>query len=742
MKYISIQLLFSLALAVCSLALFSADTQAAAITVTTTADIVSTSDSVISLREAIAEASRLSDDDTINFALPNCSGVCTITLNGTDLTINAASQAGKLTITNATGANKLVISGNNRSRIFFLVYGADLTLDGVTITGGNGLGADYSSNNAGGAIYGNYGTKLTLINSAVTNSTATFGGGIYSYNYFNGSLTMINSTVSGNNASTGGGVYINYGNARISNSTISGNTAQSYGGGIYNDYSSTLNLTNVTITNNRSTNTICTDCGGGVFNYRNSGVSSVVNMVNTIVAGNTVANSASGPDFSGVVSSTSSNNIIGNNQLTTGISDGVNGNQVGTPSLPINPQLAQLANNGGATETHATLALSPATDRGNNCVLFAGSCGNGNPALADDQRGAGFPRQSGGVVDVGAVEVAQSLNSFDVSGTVFYGTSPAGGPQKYVPGVTMSATGASFVSTTTDSTGYYMLRNLIAGGRYIVTPSKTGQLNGITSFDATLILRYVASGGNERFTSNQLMAADTDKNGSVSAFDATQILRFVAAGRPGTVSGAAGDWRFVASSRNYSATNSFSGENYDAVLIGDINGDWSPFASLEGNEQNEQLQDDQFDSLRKPEDVRLTLHDYAISGSGSEIMVPVTFTNNSGKAISSFSFDIAFDPNVLQPIGDMVDFTGVLNSDAGCAIATDTTMPGRIGVAVSCPTLGIRAAETQLNLHFAVTGKARSKAYVSVPLNFSQKPIFEDTNGELLSSKVVSFARK
>jgi hypothetical protein len=706
--------------------LFSADTQAANFTVTTTAD-----NGAGSLREAINGAnSSTFGEDTINFAIPNCTGnaVCTITLTTGELVINAA---GKLTITNSTGASRLLISGNNQSRVFSVSSNADLTLDGVTVKDGNVNGS--RSNQSGGGIYINYGGKLTLMNSAVSENSASNGGGVYNYNSSSStSLTIINSTISRNNAGIGAGISNNYGRVAIVNSTISGNIGQTYGGGIYNGYGSSVTLINTTVTNNRSDAAVC-ECAGGIYNYGHA--TSVVNLFNTIVAGNTAVSASSAPDFFGAVSS-SSYSILGNNKLTSGISDGANGNQVG-----VNPLLAPLSNTGGATETHSPLAFSPAIDRGNNCVLYAGNCGNGNPALAGDQRGSGFPRQSGSTVDVGAVEAPQSVGgNFEISGTVFYGASSAN-QQKFVPGVTMSVSGAPEMSTSTNSSGYYTVRNLAAGGSYTVTPSKRDHVNGISSFDATMVLRHVAAGGNGILTDNQRIAADTNNSDTITSFDATLILRFVAAGGSPSSGANAGSWKFILSSRSYgSVTNSFSGQNYDGILVGDVNGSWVPPTFLNSTEEAEKnIQDnDQFDLMQKPEtQVQLSLPDIAMSESGGKIVFPVTLTNHSGTPISSFSFGVAYDPNVMQPAVQAVDLTGVLSNDAGCAVVTDIAQAGRIGIAVSCPTLGIAGAETQLNLHFRAVGKSRSKSDASATLTFSQTPIFEDSNGQLLPSKPV-----
>jgi hypothetical protein len=71
----------------------------------------------------------------------------------------------------------------------------------------------------------------------------------------------------------------------------------------------------------------------------------------------------------------------------------VRANVVPTDTLRDCPRLQPLADNGGPTRTHALIHASPAIDAGNNLM-----------ALADDQRGAGFPRVFGAEADIGAFE--------------------------------------------------------------------------------------------------------------------------------------------------------------------------------------------------------------------------------------------------------------------------------------------------------------------------------------------------
>ena len=101
---------------------------------------------------------------------------------------------------------------------------------------------------------------------------------------------------------------------------------------------------------------------------------------------------------------TASFNLIGDAVTSGGILNGRNGNIVGVNGLGTMLLSSVidtvLSNNGGPTLTHALPPLSPALNAGDN-ALARGP--NGQP-LITDQRGPGFPRISGGRVDIGAFE--------------------------------------------------------------------------------------------------------------------------------------------------------------------------------------------------------------------------------------------------------------------------------------------------------------------------------------------------
>jgi|GEM_PF-1397634 len=314
-----------------------------------------------------------------------------------------------LTISNPL-APGLAVDGQGNSRVFNVTTGADVTIDNIAIINGNAGGG------FGGGIQVSNNAQLTLHRCRIANNQAFAGGGLRSSgsgavvevtectfegnqtpnegggainNDIGSTMTITRSTIVGNSGLYAGGIAnYNGANLTVRNSTVSGNscTANSSGGGIENfSGGSTLTIENSTITGNSCAGS---SSGGGLFNNTTAPI-----LVNTLVAGN----SASRPDLSGSFTS-GGHNLIGDATGSTGFSDGVNDDQVGSGASPIDPQLGLLADNGGPTLTHALLPGSPAINSGNNAV-----------APATDQRGSGFPRIVQGTVDIGALELCDPL---------------------------------------------------------------------------------------------------------------------------------------------------------------------------------------------------------------------------------------------------------------------------------------------------------------------------------------------
>src|SRR5262249_5274990 len=242
-------------------------------------------------------------------------------------------------------------------------------------------------------------TPGTIRDSVISNNTSnqTGGGGLHyafdarRYLDVSGSTFVGHSTTAG----SGGAVYTT-GVLRLTNSTISANHGITFSGGIYVDQGGALVMTSSTVVfNSGSTNPFFTLGSGGV--TLNSGASGGANSIlDSIIAYNTVANPNVPPDCSiGTANAvlTSSYNLVQSPSSCsfTGVGD-VTG---------VDPRVSPaLADNGGATPTHALLSGSPALDSGDP----SGCNDTFDNALATDQRGAGFPRAVGAACDKGALE--------------------------------------------------------------------------------------------------------------------------------------------------------------------------------------------------------------------------------------------------------------------------------------------------------------------------------------------------
>jgi hypothetical protein len=179
---------------------------------------------------------------------------------------------------------------------------------------------------------------------------------------------------------------------------------------------------------------------------------------------------------------------------------------------------------------------------------------------------------------------ATAASSLDITGSVIYGTTPNGQAAKYVTGVNFNGAGASALSVVSDVSGNYQLSGLTAGGSYTITAAKSGDVNGINSLDVSRIQQYLV--GLTTLTPNQLLAADVDGNGVVTSLDASRLQQYLV-GIPS--SNNVGRWRFVPATHQYNAlTSSLTNQNYEAILIGEVSGNWSPtgfVASVQNGEE-------------------------------------------------------------------------------------------------------------------------------------------------------------
>lgn len=348
------------------------------------------------------------------------------------------------------GAGVLTVAMQQQAGRVFRIGGSDVTISGLTITGGAALGAFVDGE--GGGIYADA-ANLTLRDVRISGNTAERGGGLA---FLGGNLLTERSTVSGNTASSGGGLYLasrgpativlrqstvrdnqaavdgagilhGQGALALEQSTLSGNVAGSFGGALYTGGSGTTSVDRSSISGNAAGNgggaistwgaepltiTSSTIAGnsarvaGGLFSYYGHD-----RLTNTILAGNSASDVPGNADC-----------ILGDPSFTWASSGGYNLTSPGTgcgyfPTAPGDRLVPAsqvfrttlyyyLEDNGGPTRTHRL--LDPAVTGQPNPALDGGAC-----SATADQRGfvrpvdlASVPNAAGGNgCDIGALEV-------------------------------------------------------------------------------------------------------------------------------------------------------------------------------------------------------------------------------------------------------------------------------------------------------------------------------------------------
>ncbi len=213
--------------------------------------------------------------DTVNFSVNGTITLQSQVLVAHDLTVNG-------------GTNNVTISGNNASRIFFLI-GQD-TIENLTLTNGN---RPVSRN--GGAIL-SFGT-LTLTNDKFfSNHSGESGGAVFGQE---GSVTVNGCYFRSNNSaapvglSDGGAIATATGvSLNVNNSTFVANTA-TLGGAIFADGTTIIKGSTIFRDNIAST------AGGALYSYYGANTTVMASSFNRNTANNGGGGNLSGRKFTG-----------------------------------------------------------------------------------------------------------------------------------------------------------------------------------------------------------------------------------------------------------------------------------------------------------------------------------------------------------------------------------------------------------------------------------------------------------
>jgi hypothetical protein len=248
------------------------------------------------------------------------------------------------------------IDPGGHSRAFFITNGAYVILKSLNIINGLAPGGTFASGGGGGAIF------------------------------CEGGLAVLDCFMMNNRASA------------------FSSTIRAYAGAIAND-GGIMALTNCTLEDNQAENLLAGGAVAGAF-YNLSGI---MTLDHCTVAGNTASTVVNGgfadggdtflhatamdngnTDFSNLQGGFSLGDNFISDGTSSGFTNGVNGDQLGTSADNLNALLASVGYHGGNTETMPPLPGSPLVQAG------------GPPDTATDQRG--YPRLLELATDIGAVE--------------------------------------------------------------------------------------------------------------------------------------------------------------------------------------------------------------------------------------------------------------------------------------------------------------------------------------------------
>ncbi|WP_080694139.1 hypothetical protein [Salinispora tropica] len=295
---------------------------------------------------------------------------------GGDLTLNKLTVTGGQTdgdgggiLVNAGGA--LTTTHSTITRNISGDSGGGIANNGTTRVNHSTVNRNTANdtNEQGGGIYST--GLLEIVKSHIDNNLSEFGGGIYSSS---STVTVKGGTISGNQAAIGGGLYVSGGIGVVTGTRIAGNSAADTGG-VRVSTVGQVTLRKVALTGN----TAQTVGGLGVSGPTNGGASFAV-VEDSVIKNNIATEFDGGGIFNGGQTVVRNTKII-DNQADRG--GGIFNSTQATTSLFSTKVIKNIAvtNGGGIFNAAGTVDLNTATgtvvikNRPNNCVNVPGCAG-------------------------------------------------------------------------------------------------------------------------------------------------------------------------------------------------------------------------------------------------------------------------------------------------------------------------------------------------------------------------------
>lgn len=336
---------------------------ASTLTVNTETDQFGSDSAHCSLREAVQAANTdtafggcIAGSGTDLIKLNNATYVLTRTGRDEDDNATGDLDASSSMVILGTSAELTTIDANGIDRILHVRESSpviSVSLIDLTMRNGDAVGNSSSSHAAGGAIWAERQTTLSLNSVHVTGNRAYQGGGIQADSW-NTILSVTNSTLSRNQTSYLGGAIYTSRDLKFTNSTISGNIAGCTASALLLGGFAESFLESSTIVDNHGI-----DCGNGISAPAvwSSGSTNITHAHDTIIAAN----------YSGIIESNCNYLQSDDYNLLGDSSDCEISGATAHLLTGFDPHFAPLFDYGGTTPTHALYPGSPAIGAGNDC---------------------------------------------------------------------------------------------------------------------------------------------------------------------------------------------------------------------------------------------------------------------------------------------------------------------------------------------------------------------------------------
>jgi len=463
------------------------------------------------------------------------------------------------TLTNVIGSDNRPIGFYNSSvnladqefSALYLCNADNSTLDNITINGSsslsnNGLRVFYTDNTSFNNVTSSNNNRGILLSDSNSNNlqniqcNSNYNGGIFVDESQN---NIINSAQTNSNSQCG--IYIMESPSNSLNDITSSNNSSV---GIYFDRSSLNTLENATIDSN------------------NYGISTGGSLSITVKDSHITNNRSYGiglnpPNNSGAY-------LIHNNYF----------------SNLVNASLSKTYANTWNTALTAGTNIVNGPSLGGNYWAKPNGSGYSQNCVDGDRDGICDISYTIGTNNIDNFPLADYSPTHTISGTVNYYNG-----EKVVPDATVilsafSGTHFIFISTTTDTNGYYEFTDLEEGWNYHISVSKEDDSNEITGSDITMIAQHIV-GINPFGSIFQMIASDVNESKSVTGADITMIAQYVV----GLITELdSGDWKFYSTENtpteaNYltngmerviNPTSDMTDQNFTGVKMGDANGSW------------------------------------------------------------------------------------------------------------------------------------------------------------------------